>query len=245
MNPLLRPAWRHLRNAKPTVYLLLMLGPMFIRPLAFVKHPDHSQPAYAKLPGLWGTPILVATLCASIVQSAYEWIFWKELSKAGVAVSASDLFLKMHSDRWQYYWGGFFLAVIIVYAIASLRWLYHLGATSGLRRWWPEVIKPPFKYFVVTTAAWGLWVSISIFAVISGVWKSRGEFDVFFNAFVAEYEMVVLFVFLTIGVMFRVASKNSHLGLKAVYGGKKRLMYPVILVPLVILGLAIKVFAQR
>ncbi|WP_415765681.1 hypothetical protein [Pseudomonas sp. ZB1P45] len=243
MNSFLRPAWRHLRNAKPTTYLLLLLGPIFIRPLAFVRHPDQSQPAYAKLPGLWVTPFSVATLCASIVQSAYEWIFWKEISKAELAVPAADLFLKMHSDRWKFYWGGFFFAVMIVYVMAFLRWVYHLGTTSVLRRWWPEVIKPPFKYFVVTTAAWGLWISVSIYSVISGVWQSHGEFNVFINAFVAEYKMAVVVVFLAIGVMFRVASKNSHLGLKAVYGGKKRLMYPIMLIPIIALGLAVKAFA--
>lgn len=214
---------------------------MFIRPLAFVRQSGFAQPLYAKLPGLWAAPVIVATLCASIFQSVYELMYWKEFSRAVLVMPASDLFLKMHSERWMFYWSGFLIAVATVYVLALLRWLYHLGATAILGKWWPEVTSPPLKYFVVTTASWGLWIGIFGSGIMSGVWKSRGGADIdrLLNEFLLEYQGVALVVLLMLAGAFHLAGKNSHIGLKAVYGGRKSLVFLVSLVPMIIMGLAL------
>lgn len=80
------------------------LGPMFIKPLDFIRHPGRRQPAYTRIPGLGATPLVVAAVCAAITSSAYRWVYWRELSKPVPAESAADLMLKMiKTENWLSY----------------------------------------------------------------------------------------------------------------------------------------------
>jgi hypothetical protein len=66
--------WRLVRDAKAAQYALLLLGPMFIQPLVFIKRPGQAQPLYARLRGLWGTPLVVAGIFTMAVQSLCRWV---------------------------------------------------------------------------------------------------------------------------------------------------------------------------
>ncbi|WP_248801061.1 hypothetical protein [Pseudomonas sp. MWU13-2105] len=218
-----RKIWRLLRATKVTTYILLMLGPMFIRPLAFIRHPHQSQPAYAKLPGLWGTPLAVAGVCAAAAQSIYQWMFWREMDKPSPAKPPADLLLQLHKTEGRYFWMVFALTALLVYALASLRWGYHYGAIHVIRKWRPELSKPPLKYFVVTTAAWGLWLSLYITGIVYGLWnwKTQGDVGEFFNTYVQTHQVGALVAVLIIGSAMKLAGRNSELGMKALYGGSK------------------------
>lgn len=189
-----RKIWRLLRGTKVTTYILLMLGPMFIRPLAFIRQAHQSQPAYAKLPGLWGTPLVVAGVCAAAVQSIYQWMFWQEMHKPAPAKPPADLLLQLHKTEGQCFWIAFAFTALLVYALAGLRWGYHYGAIHTIRKWRPELSKPPLKYFVVTTAAWGLWLSLYIAGVVYGLWnwKAQGDIGEFFNTYVQTHQASAL-----------------------------------------------------
>lgn len=221
MPPLLRQAWRLLRGAKITTYILLMLGPMFVRPFAFVRQPHQSQPAYAKLPGLKSAPLLVAGICATTVQSVYQWVFWLEMSKPGPRESPADLLLQLHNTERLYFWGSFALTAMLVYALAYLRWGYHCGVIHVIRKWRPELSKPPPLYFVVTTAAWGLWLSLYSTVVVYGLWqwKAQGDISELINAYVQTHQVGALVALVIIGVAMKLAGRNSEQGMKAIYGG--------------------------
>lgn len=223
MSTLHRKIWRPLRGAKVTTYILLVLGPMFIRPLAFIRQPHQSQPVYAKLPGLWGTPLVVAGVCAAAVQSIYQWVFWREMDKPSPAKPPADLLLQLHKTESRYFWMAFILTAVLVYFLAGLRWGYHYGAIQVIRKWRPELSKPPLKYFVVTTAAWGLWLSLYIAGVVYSLWnwKAQGDIGEFFNTYVQTHKVGVLAVLFIIAAAMKFAGRNSELGMKALYGGSK------------------------
>ncbi|MFW6749176.1 hypothetical protein ACKUG4_00620 [Pseudomonas glycinae] len=232
MPPLLRRAWRFLRGAKATAYVLLMLGPMFIKPLAFVRVPHEAQPIYAKLPGLWGTPLLVAGVVAATIRSFYQWVFWREMNKSDPSSPAADLLLMLHNTEGRYFWFAFVFSAVLVYALAGLRWSYHFGAISFIRRWRPNLSNPPLKYFVVTTAAWGLWLSLYSAVVVYGLWQWKAQVDLamLLNQYVEQHQTGVLVTLLGIGVAMRLAGRNGELGMKALYGGSKWLSMAVSLV---------------
>lgn len=239
MPPLLRRAWRVLRGAKATAYILLMLGPMFIKPLAFVRVPHQPQPMYAKLPGLWGTPLLVAGVAAATVRSVYQWVFWHEMNKSVPAQPPADLLLMLHNTEGRYFWFAFLFIALLVYVLAGLRWSYHLGVISFIRRWRPNLGNPPLKYFVVTTAAWGLWLSLYSALVVYGLWqwKAQGDLATLVNQYFEQHQVGVIVALLGIGVAMRLAGRNGELGMKALYGGSKWLSMAVSLVAISALAL--------
>lgn len=221
MPPLLRQAWRLLRGAKVTTYALLMLGPMFVRPLDFVRQPNQIQPAYAKLPGLKSAPLLVSGVCAASAQSVYQWVFWLEMSNPAPAAPSADLLLRLHNTESLYFWGAFALTTMLVYVLAFLRWGYHCGFIHVLRKWRPELRRPPLLYFVVTTAAWGLWLSLYSAIIVRGLWqwKAQGDIGELVSAFVQSHQVSALVVLLIIGAAMKLAGRNSERGMKAIYGG--------------------------
>lgn len=223
MPPLLRQGWRLIRGNKTTIYILLMLGPMFIRPLAFVRQPNQPQSAYAKLPGLWSTPLLVAGMYAAAAQSVYQWVFWREMSKPVPAKPAADLLMQLHKTEGRYFWAAFALAAVLIYGLACLRWGYHYCAIHVMRRWRPELSKPPLKYFVVTTAAWGLWLSLYSAVVVYGLWQwnAQGDLGDFLSAYIQTHQVSVLVVLLIIGAAMKLAGRNSELGLRILYDGSR------------------------
>lgn len=235
----LRKVWRLLRGAKVTTYILLMLGPMFIRPLAFVRQPHQTQPAYAKLPGLKTAPLLVAGICATTVQSVYQWVFWLEMSKPAPAESPGDLLLQLHNTEGLYFWGAFALTAVLVYALAYLRWVYHCGVIHVISKWRPELSKPPPLYFVVTTAAWGLWLSLYSAVAVYGLWqwKAQGDMAERLSAYFQTHQVSALVVLLIIGAAMKLAGRNSERGMKAVYGGSSWLYVLVSMFPIGVMAL--------
>lgn len=230
MNSILIRLWRIARNAKPTIYVLLMLGPMFLRPLAFVKQPNQPQPFYARLPGLLGTPLVIAALVASLVQSVQELVFFVAASKSTISEPVDEVLFELHRTRPHWYWGAFISTLSIVYLFASLRWLYHSAMTRMLCRWWPTVRKPPFTFFVVNTSAWGLWLYLFCALIVYGLWQSNGDIEVFIGRYLDQSDqnvMGVLLVFLCLGGLMMLASKNSQVGMKALYGGSTLLCFGV------------------
>ncbi|KAE9641954.1 hypothetical protein [Pseudomonas sp. PB106] len=198
---------------------------MFIRPLAFVKEPKQPQPAYAKLPGLLHTPLLVAGVMAPAFQSIYQWVFWREASKENHTQSCADLLYLLHETEGRYFWGGFVVTISLLYVIATLRWGYHRTAISLIRRWLPDLSNPPFKYFLVTTAAFGLWLSLCVTVIVYGLWHWRLDDDlkIIINDYAARHLSGLTIMLLFLGICFRFAGRNSELGMKALYGGRGKL----------------------
>jgi len=221
MSAPVRRAWRFLRSAKLTAYILLILGPAFIRPLAFAKRSDQPQPAYAKLPGLWGTPLLVATVVAAAIESLYKWIFWREISRVDPRETPGELFLQLHQTERTYYWAAFILTAVAVYALSLIRWGYHLSAIRIIKKWRPALIDPPPIYFVVTTAAWGLWLAVYLYAVTYGLWywTGPGDFSDYLSEYVRTHQEHLIVGFLCIGAGVKIANRNSQMGMKALYDG--------------------------
>ncbi|MGA5585471.1 hypothetical protein ACPCHW_04270 [Pseudomonas siliginis] len=223
MNLPLPKIWRLIRTSKATSYALLMLGPMFIRPLAFVKVPSQSQPAYARLPGLWHTPLLVAGVLAPAIQSFYQWVYWREASKDSPAMSCADLIFQLHQTEGRYFWFGFGITIVMVYAIACLRWGYHWCAIYLIRKWLPNLYEPPLKFFLVTTAGWGLWLSFysTAFVYAMWYWKVNQDLGQIINDYVSSNANGIIIILLALGVFLRLAGRNSDLGMKALYGGRQ------------------------
>lgn len=225
-------AWRHLRQAKLTAYALLLFGPMFLRPTAFVRYPKGSQPIYARLPGMWGTPLLAATLYADAMQSFYEWLAWREMLRPESVMPAADYLYHLHFMRSDIGWWTLGVAFIVFYVLALLRWLYHFGSTRVLRRWRSDILDPPFKYFVVTTAAWGLWFGLAAMGMTLGLWQSGdGDLQCYFEPRIEPHAGVFLVCLLAVSAFMHLAAHNSQVGMKALYGGSRKLLLLVEAVP--------------
>ncbi len=221
----IRKIWQLFRGSKATSYSLLMLGPMFIQPLAFVKIPKQSAPLYARLPGLWHTPFLVAGIFAPAFQSTYQWVFWREASKAVPAQTCSELIFRLHETEGKIFWIGFGITTLLLFFIALSRWGYHYLVISFVRKWLPELCNPPLKYFVVTTAAMGFWLSLCFSLAVQGLWywKLDGDLSFIVNEYISTHLPEAAATAIVIAVCMRLAGRNSDQGMKALYGGRKGL----------------------
>jgi len=238
--------WRHLRQSKLTAYAVLLLGPMFLRPAAFVRHPKGPQPIYARLPGMWGTPLLAATLYAGVMQSFYEWLAWREMSRPEPAMPAADYLHHLHFIRFELGLWTLGAAFIMLYMLALLRWLYHFGSTRVLRRWRSDILDPPFKYFVVTTAAWGLWFGLAAKGMALGLWQSGdGDLQGYLALRMEQHATAFLVCLLAVGAFMHLASHNRQAGMKALYGGSRKLLLLVEAVPVGIALLVLWLMARQ
>ncbi|WP_301152871.1 hypothetical protein [Metapseudomonas otitidis] len=221
MPPLVRRAWRLIRDAKASHYTLLLFGPMFIQPLAFLKQPGQPKPLYARLRGLWGTPLIVAGTFALTTQSLHQWLLWLQSTKASALQPTTDLIRQLHDTQHWFSWGSFALAALLIYTLASLRWGYHYGIITLVGRWRSDLAKPPLLYFVVNTAAFGMWLSLfySAFARAMWQWDGQGNFGEELSEYAHANQSSILIILLTIGALQMAASRNSRMGRKALYGG--------------------------
>lgn len=129
----------------------------------------------------------------------------------------------------------------MVYAIAGLRWGYHWCAIFLIRKWLPNLYDPPLKFFLVTTAGWGLWLSIYFTAFIYALWywKLNQDLGQIINYYVSSNVNEVIVILLALWVFLRLAGRNSDLGMKALYGGRQWLSVLVSLAAIVCMaGLA-------
>jgi hypothetical protein len=234
-----RPVWRLVRDAKAAQYALLLLGPMFIQPLAFIKRPGQPQPLYARLRGLWGTPLVVAGIFAAAMQTLYRWVLWLQSSRATTTQPAADWIRQLNDTQSRFFFGAFVLAVVLIYLLATLRWAYHYGMVSLVSKWRPGLPKPPLLYFVVTSAAWGMWLSLVYLVLAHGMWQwdSHGDFGERLSEYAQAHQNSILIILLIIGVVHVVASRNSGMGRKALYGGSSWICLMVDLIAIAILML--------
>ncbi|WP_232434416.1 hypothetical protein, partial [Pseudomonas asplenii] len=79
------------------------------------------------------------------------------------------------------------------------------------------------------------------YIVASGMWHLSFNFTTTANNFTKENPLLVILPFAIIGIAFRIAGRNSQLGLKSIYSGKQKLVYLVTLPPLLLIGLIILV----
>lgn len=101
-------------------------------------------------------------------------------------------------------------------------------------------------YFVVTTSAWGLWLSLYSTAVMYSLWQWKGAGDIgeFINTSIEVHQELVLVVVLAIGLAMKIAGNNSQNGMKALYGGSFVLYLMISIVWVGIMMLLVLVLTQ-
>jgi hypothetical protein len=227
--------YEFLRNARLTTYTVLLLAPMFVQPMAFAPQPRESQPPYGRTPGLWWAPVFVGTVYGSTAQSFWEWTVWRSVGQASQPGSAADLLYYVHHTRSFYYWAVLAATPVLVYAIASLRWLYHYAVARQLRHRCPQVARPPLKYFVVTTGSWMLWLGLYGFLNVEGLWQSKGALGDYLDKTARQHQIVALATLGVVVLLFWLTRYNTRVGLKAIYVGVAP--WRVMLIELLPLGL--------
>lgn len=213
----IKNAWRIVRNSKPTLYIFLLLCPMFIKPLAFSKTLGKPQPLYAKLPGLMAAPILVAAIYKSAFDSFYDWFFWFSVHSQKAKIPADELFSLLHSKKSLYSWGAFFFAAVTIYSLAYSHWLYHFGLIKLLKKWAPHLHDAPLKYFVVSTSAWALIFSGAAHLTVLALWKSEGNAQRI-SEYLNTHTPIAAVIFCAIGLLVLLEARNKGHGMKALYG---------------------------
>ncbi|WP_053129979.1 hypothetical protein [Pseudomonas sp. CMR5c] len=212
---------------------MLVFIPLFARPLHFSKAPD--RPVYTRLKGLMTLPMFAGTLWQSTAVSIYQWLAKRESEYLENGITQSDIWAHLHSTQGWIGQGALGIAIFGIYAIAILRWAYHAGTVSLFRRLGLNCAPISFLYFVVTTAAWGLWVGLMVKGIDYGIWYSNGDLSSYFNTLTSEYPYQTLGVSLFIGAVTYWASINSSQGMAAVYANSKFLALVVGVLPAILL----------
>jgi len=233
MSTIVLRSWRRLRDQPVLRYAMLVFIPLFARPLHFSKAPN--RPIYTRLKGLMTLPMFVGGLWESTTISMYQWLGKRESEHLGNGVTQSDIWNQLHSTQSWIGLGGLAVAIVSIYAIAILRWGYHAGAVSVCRKLGFSCAQISFLYFVVTTAAWGLWVGLMVKGIDYSIWFSNGDLSGYFSALTSEHPYRALGGLLLVGLVTYRASINSSNGMAAVYAGSKFLAFIVGILPIILL----------
>jgi hypothetical protein len=180
-------------------------------------------------------PIFVATLWQSTTLSVYQWLGKRESERLVAGVNQGEIWDHLHSTQVWVGLAALVTAIFSIYAIAILRWGYHAGAVSTFQKMGLKCTPISLSYFVVTTAAWGLWIGLLVKGIDYSLWHSNGDLSVFFNELPAKYPYPALAFFLLIGLATYKASINSGLGMSAIYANSKLLAWVVGLLPIILL----------
>ncbi|MCJ8176827.1 hypothetical protein MRS45_12035 [Pseudomonas viridiflava] len=236
MSTIVLRSWRRIRDLPVLRYAMLVFIPLFARPLHFSKSPD--RPVYTRLKGLITLPMFVGALWRSSTISMYQWMGKRESEHLGSGITQSDIWNHMHSTQGWVGQGALAVAILSIYAVAVLRWGYHIGAASVCRKLGFSCAPITLLYFVVTSAAWGLWVGLIVKGIDYSIWYSNGDLSSYFNLSTSQHPYRALGLFLFIGAATYRASINSSHGMAAVYGGSKFLAFMVGILPVsLVLGL--------
>lgn len=236
MSTIVLRSWRRLRDQPVLRYAMLVFIPLFARPLHFSKAPD--RPIYTRLKGLMTLPMFAGTLWQSTAVSIYQWLGKRESEHLENGITQSDIWNHLHSTQGWVGQGALGGAIFSIYAVAVLRWGYHAGVVSVFRRLGLRCAPISFLYFVVTTAAWGLWVGLMVKGIDYSIWYSNGDLSSYLNTLTSEHPYPALGVFLVIGGAAYRASINSSEGMAAVYANSKLLALVVGIMPVsLLLGL--------
>jgi len=212
-----RTIFASILHSKWAMYPLIAFAPMYMRPLGFV---GENRPLYARLKGLWGAPLVGAGLAAKGGQELFSWLYFQH---ATVDIGDIAAFERMKHATTMGAWGFFVMTAVIIYGIALIRWVYHLGAFTICRRFDLAVIKIPLLYFVVTTATFGLWLGISVRA-LAWMYESAGAQGHTASRFVSDHPYVSVAAVLAVGMSTQWAFRNGQLGMKAVYANSSWLV---------------------
>lgn len=216
----LRQIWRFVRRSRVTLYLLLFVAPMSIKPLGFVKRPERSTPIYGSLPELMGAPVVVGHLICDGIWRIYTVLSRRQLEHSDSGSPAD--FLRALDDQQPIKTYILLATVGALYAIAVARWLYHRSAYHTMKRRWEGMQQAPLKYFVVHTAAWGFWSSLFLILLSQGLQMSNGDFRSYVDEQAALYGDLAAASVLAIVLILIFARRTTLRGMVEVYGSVTR-----------------------
>ena len=180
-------------------------------------------------------PVFVGTLWQSTTVSIYQWLGKRESEHLANGINQSDIWDHLHNTQGWIGLVALAVAIFFIYAIAALRWGYHSGVVSVCKKMGFSCAPISLLYFVVTTAAWGLWVGLMVKGIDYSIWFSNGDLSGYFNALTSEHPYRALGLFLFIGAAIYRASINSSQGMAAVYENSKFLAFVVGILPIIFL----------
>jgi hypothetical protein len=229
----LRFAWSKVRDHKASKYALLLITPVVVKPLDFS---STNRPIHLRLQGLWGLPLVVAGVWAALAGLILEWAYG---NSAGSGVSVAEAFTiigRLKNMTWVLVTAS---TVILLYGISILRWGFHCAAIRLLRRWFPTISMPHCLFFVVNTSGWGMWLAIYGFGLFQVIkwWVTAGKPTYAPDASNLTEPLLHLAVLCALGGLLHLTTRNSTEGLRALYGGHRRLSFLVKLVGIILMFL--------
>ena len=230
-----KQGWRLLKDHAAVRYVLLLLAPLFSRPLDYMKRP--GAPVHARLKGLWALPILVAGVWKTVMTSFYLWMHWRQGNTTVGEADNSELLKHFHVTESSVTWLMFAFVALGIYALALLRWGYHCCAVWTCRKAGFDCLMPPPLHFVVSTSAWGLWMGVLMAGINWTLWKGAGfDLGASLNDITNRNPMLILGALLAMTVALHLCTRNTNLGMLAIYAGSRWLYLAVSFVSFALLG---------
>ncbi|WP_156523281.1 hypothetical protein [Pseudomonas sp. GR 6-02] len=237
MSTIVMRSWRRLRDLPVLRYVMLFFIPIFARPLHFSKGTD--RPLYTRLKGLMTLPIFVATLWQSTALSMYQWLGKRESERIITGISQGDIWDHLHSTQGWVGLAALVATTLSIYTIAILRWGYHTAAVSICQKLDFKCMPISLLYFIVTTAAWGLWIGLLMKGIDYSLWLSNGNLSGFFNELSSKHPHKTLGLLFIVGLAMYRASINSSHGMISVYAHSRILAWVVGFLPIILLSVAV------
>ncbi|WP_233236529.1 hypothetical protein [Bordetella sp. LUAb4] len=230
--------WKRLRGASFVKYGTLLLAPFVIRPEAFLPGRVADRPIYARIPGLMASPLAAAAVFGAAVRSFDDWLLLRELSTPTTSIAPLELVKLVHQREFLMHWGGFILFALALYISALVRWSYHSGWVGLLKQTGLALVRPPLKYFIVSTAASGLWFGLFTMATVV-LLKQNSEFVAeLLNRYQYGFQLGIVGTLLLAAVALHVADKNRQTAIRSIYAGVPALYrFGIGLIPVVFFGI--------
>jgi hypothetical protein len=194
---------------------------------------------------VWGLPFLVGSAYGAVNKLFANYVLSQPMTLAAGASSTfvNTQFVKHFDDLVGM--GAMALAVLMIYAIALIRWGFHVCATQVARRFIASVKRPPFRFFVVITSGYAIWFTGAGLVIVSLLELTKGHSS---SSYLASLEQAYPWAFLGAAVALwyvtSAAQKRQHEGLQEMYGGSRRVLLAVNAIAIAILLALIYVTAH-
>ncbi|VVE14582.1 hypothetical protein PPN31114_02830 [Pandoraea pneumonica] len=224
---LTRSIKRKTLRSKVMLYIMLTFAPWYVLPRHFIT--PEGRPAFTRHPGLFTSPLTAAAVAKFGAASLFSWIAFNQIKKLPPAgPDAYDMY--NHFVSYGAY-SFFFLIAFGIYVWAAFEWGFHRVAFHACQRMDLVAHKIPFQYFVLTSAASGLWLALFIHAVAWVMRHSGGNFVAYVHALQAqamEVQSIAFWAFLGSAYLLQYANRRRAKGISEVYGNSKLIPFLIV-----------------
>lgn len=227
----LRFVWSKIRGHQVSKYALLLIAPVFVKPLDFT---PTRRPIHLRLKELWGLPLVVAGVWASLASFSLEWAYGNSVGPEVPVAEALEIVGRLKNMTWVLVAAS---TAILLYSISVLRWGYHCVAIQLLSKRFSNLSKPDCLFFVVNTSGWGMWLAIYGYGLFQAIkwWVNAGQPSYLPDANNLTEPLMHVAIVCALGGLLQLTNRNNAEGMRALYGGHRGLSFLVKLVGILLM----------